>query len=941
MSEKDFPINLDHKAPYKRTVDKYLDKGWPSPLILPPAEKWKPPTGFTGNEVITPDEKTLLKFKNKRWEKSFHREGYTQSNICQRLPHKIKVGKRRWDVIGIDVDDYVKGKKEKHGGDQLSELEEELGPLPDTWISSARRDGVSGMRMFLVPPDLKWNGQVAKDIECVSPYYRYAVVAPSVHPMTIEEDELYVYMWYPPGNPPTGSFEPEKGFGTDGTDNGDGTRQVRFLQPTENSGNYFPIPSPKDFAILPDKWVDRLTDGRRSVTFDIPKDKASSWADVDKWANGLFVPGRGEPCSMIKKVRKSTLQKIEDATTHHDLLTSMENNILRLGMEGHPGWLDLLEEVDNAWIQSVHDNEKRSLDELTGEMFRSRSGALRKIKGEVEQARERGIRLYSDKCLCFDATDDPVANAEKDRPPGEFFDPTTYKMSDDGDAEHLYDMYFEHLMFIPERNIWFQWDGKRWVKDPSGRAEMLPRKLFEKVRDRQEFAAYQLMEKAEQLEDPDIAKKLAGKWLQRALQSGNAGRQRAVVDCLKKFPGVVVPDHLIDANTHLLAVESGVIELNENGILRREISPKDYITMCADADWVPTKDQKTDPEHKRGWKIFDGFIHECVDDEAMLEFLGRLVGAALLGYNKPQLGVWLKGPGNSGKGTLLNLLWRAMGDYAGPFNATMFKTKTGINQQLADVLTKRVIFASETSEKMTLHPDAYKTMTGRDPLSAEIKYGGTICRVPCFTPIISCNSAPNFNTPDMSVYRRVAVVEFPNSRTGADVDDNLGPLLEEECRTAFLSWAIEGYMRYAQKGLGKDTWPIEAKRLSKNFYDEMSDFGAFAGDWLEFTGDDKDRIHSEMMQKVFMSWVVQQAGPSGRIPDVLDLGNGGMAKELSARGAVCKNGIRHPSNTKNDKGIYYRGRGYAGVKWKEDKQKAVKDIWKGGKIHLAMVRSIR
>jgi hypothetical protein len=29
----------------------------------------------------------------------------------------------------------------KHGGDQLQKLEETLGPLPQTWISSARTDG--------------------------------------------------------------------------------------------------------------------------------------------------------------------------------------------------------------------------------------------------------------------------------------------------------------------------------------------------------------------------------------------------------------------------------------------------------------------------------------------------------------------------------------------------------------------------------------------------------------------------------------------------------------------------------------------------------------------------------------------------------------------------------------------------------------------------------
>ena len=56
-----------------------------------------------------------------------------------------------YEVIGIDVDHYISGGKEKFGGDQLKELEAKLGPLPPTWISSSRSDGISGIRFFVVP----------------------------------------------------------------------------------------------------------------------------------------------------------------------------------------------------------------------------------------------------------------------------------------------------------------------------------------------------------------------------------------------------------------------------------------------------------------------------------------------------------------------------------------------------------------------------------------------------------------------------------------------------------------------------------------------------------------------------------------------------------------------------------------------------------------------
>jgi hypothetical protein len=86
-------------------------------------------------------------------------------------------------VLGLDVDAYPG----KRGGESLAELIARHGPLPATWITTARTDGVSGIRLFRVPTsidghEINWPGEAGKHIELIQHGHRYAVVWPSINP---------------------------------------------------------------------------------------------------------------------------------------------------------------------------------------------------------------------------------------------------------------------------------------------------------------------------------------------------------------------------------------------------------------------------------------------------------------------------------------------------------------------------------------------------------------------------------------------------------------------------------------------------------------------------------------------------------------------------------------------------------------------------------------
>jgi hypothetical protein len=138
---------------------------------LPPGQKDPPPTGYTGwkGEAVSPGQLA-------HWKKYC-----LDYNVGLHLPA---------GVLGVDVDAYGR----KKGDRTLHFMEDLLGPLPVTWMVTARpvepgNRFTSGIRLFLVPddlvaPNLPW-------IEMIHVGHRYAVVWGSIHP-----DLHRPYCWY-------------------------------------------------------------------------------------------------------------------------------------------------------------------------------------------------------------------------------------------------------------------------------------------------------------------------------------------------------------------------------------------------------------------------------------------------------------------------------------------------------------------------------------------------------------------------------------------------------------------------------------------------------------------------------------------------------------------------------------------------------------------------
>lgn len=164
-------------GPYGEAARLYREAGWPSPF--PIIGKFPPPSGWTGYEGAWPDDAQL-----DAWERT-----HAHQNIALRLPD---------DVIGIDIDAY----DGRNGLRSIEWYETNLDEmLPPTWTSTSRTDGSgSGIKFYRVPTGLNWKSKLEKDehgndshVEIVRLGHRYAMVWPSVHPLTEQ-----VYHWTTP-----------------------------------------------------------------------------------------------------------------------------------------------------------------------------------------------------------------------------------------------------------------------------------------------------------------------------------------------------------------------------------------------------------------------------------------------------------------------------------------------------------------------------------------------------------------------------------------------------------------------------------------------------------------------------------------------------------------------------------------------------------------------
>lgn len=382
----------DQPRPYEFSARHYLEAGW-SPLPLPPGEKSSPPVGYTGQKGRAAEQDMVESWMKRK----------ADGNVALRMPPTL---------LGIDVDAYG----DKKGAETLAAAEEQWGPLPPTWRTTSRTDGVSGIRLFRIPAGLGWPGQLpfGGGVELCRWDHRYVIVAPSLHPDGPQ------YHWFSPAGNQTTSSAAEDGD--------------------------WEFPELDDLPMLPESWVKGLTAGK---TWEERPEEDLDPAEVQAW---ILDRPDGVLCDKMQKTLDLWMAKIsaggEDGGAHEGARDGAWA-VIRDAAAGH-----------------------RGLTKALGKLMLAHKEALRnrrpeKAATEWTSIKARGVRKVAAEGPTDD--DDPCVMSEVSRPAARRNRGSKgmdFTRDDIGNGRRFALDWKDEVRFVPAFKEWYIWTGKTWRPDP-------------------------------------------------------------------------------------------------------------------------------------------------------------------------------------------------------------------------------------------------------------------------------------------------------------------------------------------------------------------------------------------------------------------------------------------------------------------------------------------
>jgi len=356
----------------------------------------------------------------------------------------------------------------------------------------------------------------------------------------------------------------------------------------------------------------------------------------------------------------------------------------------------------------------------------------------------------------------------------------TFETTDPGCSEYLKATHGEALRYDVDARKWLIFDDTRWRPDAE---EEVKRRLLESIRARRRGA------------------------------SDDKAKLTALIRVENRIPQILAaavpyfPAHTVDFDTDpwLLGVPNGVVDLRTGEL--RGGAPEDGITMQTRVPYNP--DAKAPLWEETVRTIF---AREGKDQPDFMRYVQRALGYSITGKCNEEVFFLCTGRldaternGRNGKGTLINTIAWILGDYAEDlgFKSLEWSKFDGgagaASPDLAKLIHKRFVTASETNPTAYFNSARIKGLTGRDPITARKLYGNEFTFQPELKLWLSVNHPPRVQDDSLGFWSRPHVVEFPNT-FAKTADRTLKDRLLEESE-GILTWLVRGALDWARYGL--------------------------------------------------------------------------------------------------------------------------------------------
>lgn len=302
-----------------------------------------------------------------------------------------------------------------------------------------------------------------------------------------------------------------------------------------------------------------------------------------------------------------------------------------------------------------------------------------------------------------------------------------------------------------------------------------------------------------------------------AVSSGNAARVRNMLDMAR--PAASLAPAAMDADPMLFNLASGTLRFavsdreeedadagGETPVMRRVRTATIALQPHARADRIAKLAPLAFEPAARAHRLL-AFLARFQPDPAARTYLQTAAGASLIGGPKSQVLIFLYGAGANGKSVFMEVLTRALGDYAGRLRP---ETLTGHLQQTGDKATpdlarlagKRFVAISELPRGHELKEGLIKALTGGEPMPVRHLMQGFFDMVPEFIPFMSGNELPRPSGLDEGIWRRLKFIDWPVTIPAAErrpLPEVVAEILEDG--PGLINWLAEGARRFLAEGL--------------------------------------------------------------------------------------------------------------------------------------------
>ena len=407
-----------------------------------------------------------------------------------------------------------------------------------------------------------------------------------------------------------------------------------------------------------------------------------------------------------------------------------------------------------------------------------------------------------------------------------------YAYTDKGMAERLTLLYGDRIKYCPAVRSWYIYTGKQWKKTTEEPMYLFLYKTLEAAREVMEGRFQTMIEECLKAA-PEESKEEAGKRTKEAekltkqrekiraylMARENYAQATAVLRTARAFR--IVDINAFDRDKWRINCPNGVLNL------------KNLALEPHKADQLMAK--STAAEYRPGYicEVWEKTVKEVLPDEETRRWIQKFIGYCLTGSVREEKFLFLYGPGGRGKGTFIETIAEAMGEYADTIPIDLLLSRrndAGSGNEATPELMKlagvRLAITSEAGSGRRFNDAKLKLLTGGDKITARALRCDPVTFDPAFKLVASSNYMPAVtDVLDEGIRRRLIIVPFE-----ANIESIRDLTLKERLRSpdvlaGVLSWAAEGCRLWQKEGL--NPIPKEVKQRLLSYYDENDDIGDF------------------------------------------------------------------------------------------------------------------